>query len=274
MMELLVNFLSLSPQGFAPGAYNLSLTVGTALAPWAVYIMILLWGIDFFGSAINMSDKPLQTFAKHLIFLGLGIVFTHVSFFLVMGLFQVFGNLLGGFVNIDTLIAAPIEDFRDNTLTIVEGLNATQNMVFFVFLLFSALSFIGMLLGMLLVPIAIFIELYVYAAFSPIPIATLFTGQKQVGIAFLKLVISVCLRGPLVIFGMSIAAQILAANLFNVADLYIFEPFTYGSISISWLDGFWGFLVPIFTITIALMVLQKSIKGAEQFARALTGAQQ
>ena len=269
MVGMISNLLTMSPQAFSPDAFAVSQVIGTGLAPFAVYIMIILWGIDFLGSALSFSDKPLESLVRLVFMLGMGIVFTHVSFFLVMGLFSVFGSIITGMADMTGMI--DFSAMTDNTRAMIDeqsglGLTSwsyemgnTENMILFVFLVFSMLSFFGMFLGMILVPIAIFVELYIYAAFSPIPIATLFTGQKQVGISFIKLVISVCLRGALVLFGINIAFHILASDLFSTTG--VFE-----------LTGFWRFLGPVITISISIMILQKCIKGAETFAKQITGA--
>jgi len=147
--------------------------------------------------------------------LALAVTFTNVSFHLVMGLYYMFTGwipaIAGDLEGVETL---NFTDFAYNIGQMIETENfgLTENAIFLVFLFFAFLSFFGMFLGMLLVPIGIFIELYVYAAFSPIPIATLFTGQRQVGIAFIKLIISVALRGVLVSFGIRLALAIISAE--------------------------------------------------------------
>jgi hypothetical protein len=219
--------------------------------------MVILWGVDFVGSALSFSEKPLESIIRLVFMLAMGIIFTHISFFLVMGLFQVFSGLLTGMADLTT--SFDFMPFAANMIYLILDMNNTANMVMFVFLIFTFLSFFGMFLGMILVPVTIFVELYIYAAFSPIPIATLFTGQKQVGIAFIRLVISVCLRGSLVLFGINIALHIMSSDLFAM-NLPL--PIT----------GVLRFLIPVATISISIMILQKSIKGAEQFAKNITGA--
>ena len=263
MLGVIANLLTMSPAEFSPAAFGLAQTIGVGLAPFAVYIMILLWGIDFIGSTINFSEKPLETLIRMVVMLGFGLTFTRISFWLVMGLFQIFGGIITGIGDITGLVDFSV--MTESTLEMIDArsglgynMGTTENMIFFVFLVFTLLSFFGMFLGMILVPVAIFVELYVYAAFSPIPIATLFTGQKQVGIAFIKLVIAVCLRGAVVLFGIHIAAGVIASGILVPEGLT--------------LAGFWQFLTPIITISISIMILQKCIKGAADFAKNITGA--
>jgi len=264
MVVLLSDILTMSPQDFSPGAYAVSQAVGIGLAPFAVYIMVILWGVDFLGSVLSFSDKPLESIIRLVFMLAMGIMFTHISFFLVMGLFDVFGGIVAGMADLTTDFN--FGEMLSHITSLIDDMNNTSNMVLFVFMAFSLLSFFGMFLGMILVPVAIFVELYIYAAFSPIPIATLFTGQKQVGIAFIKLVISVCLRGSLVLFGINIALHIMSSGLFIVPDTAL------GEGSFAWTGGILRFFIPIMTISISLMILQKCIKGAEQFAKSITGA--
>jgi len=264
MLGLIVNLLGNTPEGFSPAAYGFAQNIGTQLPPFAMYIMVLLWGIDFINSTLSFSDKTMEIVLRHVIMLGLGVTFTNAAFFLVMGLF----NTFNGWFTFTGDLAANIDfaTMTEQTRIMIagtpgiggaSGLGETQSMIMFVFLIFTILSFFGILLGMLLVPISIFVEIYIYAAFSPIPIATLFTGRKEVGIAFIKLVISVSLRGAVVLFGVQLAIHIMAMDIFtaNVGSIH----------------GFWAFLTPVITISVSLLILQKCVKGAESFAKSIVG---
>lgn len=271
MLNLITNMLTYSPQTFSPEAFATSQFIANGLTNVGITILILLWGIDFGASTFSFRIKSTEEIIRLVIMLALGYAFTRVSFNLVMGTFEFFGSL----VTFTGTLDINFTNFTEATRYMIDArdwggaewwhlhgytMGTTENMLLFVFLVFSFLSFFGMLLGMLLVPISIFVELYIYAAFAPIPIATLLTGRKEIGIAYLKLVASVCIRGAVVMVGMNIAMGILSTNAFNA------------EMQVSILTGFWAFLLPIVSISISILILQKAIKGAETFARGIVGA--
>ena len=269
MMNLIYNLITLSPYDFSSYAYNLSQNIGTGLVNFAIPIMIVLWGIDFIGGSLDFqaSERSMHSMVKLIIKLGFGFVFTYASFYLVMGLFQTFGGILTFASGTDLSSQIDFSQFTQETRAMIDArsgffntydMGNTENILLFVFLVFTFLSFFGMFLGMILVPVSIFVELFIYAAFSPIPIATLFTGRQEIGISFIKLVASVCLRGPVVLFGISLALNIMSTPIFQMTGFTI--------------TGFWAFLMPVASISISIMILQKCVKGAETFARQLVGA--
>jgi hypothetical protein len=263
MIGLIHNLLSMSPQTFSPDAFNTAQRVSHGLTNVGITILILLWGIDFAGSTFSFKIKNTEEIIRLAIMLTLGYALTRASFGIIMGMFE----FLSGLVVFSGELSIDFSGFTYNTREMILArsgifntfdMGNTENMILFVFLIFSFLSFFGMFLAMILVPVSIFIELYIYAAFAPIPLATLLTGRKEIGIAYLKLVASVCIRGSVVLVGMSIAMGIANSVHLMMPDFTDM--------------GFWAFLLPVASITISIMVLQKGIKGAETFARAITGA--
>jgi hypothetical protein len=259
VINLIGSILLMSPQAFSPGGWNLSLTIGIALAPISTYIFALLWGADLVSGVIDFDrHRSLQFLMRAVVMLALGLVFTVVAPMLVLGMFQLFQFLTLNVVGGGLAAGFNFNDFVSQTILIVEDMESTAGAIFFIFLIFAFLGFFGMFLSMALVPIAIFMEIFILAAFSSIPIATLFTARKDIGIAFLKRVASVSIRGSVVMFGIFLAFAIMDSPIFS--DMGIA------------LHGFLAFIIPAISITINIMILQKGIKGAEEFSKAITSA--
>lgn len=272
IIDTIMIVLSMSPQTFSPEAFNLAQSVGDVLSNVALGLVALFFMIDLSSSTISFRVKEMTEVIKLILMFILGGVFVRASFWLTMYIFANFQGLLN-IVMDNATIGAGIDlsneftNFTTNVRELIDSrsgpmntydLGRTENLILLIFLVFTFLSMFGLLLSVLLVPLMIFIELYAYSAFSPIPMSTLFSSQRAIAISFLKTYSSVCIRGAVVMFGIHLSGAILQSDLLYMSGIA--------------LQGFLLVIIPIMQMTISIMVLQKTIKSAESFSRVLTGS--
>jgi len=274
VLETIMMLLGTAPADFSPGGFALADAVGQTLTGVGLALVVLFFFIDMTGAAITFRVKDRDEIIKLILGLILGAVFVRASFWLSMYIFETFQtvmglvvNEVGGGTNLEAAFSnSGFGGFSSGMRGLIDERNAFDfyvlsqgdNTVLFIFLIFTFLGIFGMLLSVLLVPIAIFIELFIYSAFSPIPMSTLFSSQKQIGIAFLKTYASVCIRGAVVLFGIALAVGVMNSPFLNMPHPA--------------LTGVLFLIIPIAQMTSSIMVMKKAISGAESFAKALTGA--
>jgi len=272
VLETITMILGTAPSDFSPGGFLLAQNIGQTLTGVGLGLVVLFFMIDLTGSAITFKVKDREEIIKLIIMFILGGVFVRASFWLCMYIFENFQGVMGLVVSqvggdSDLQSSFDFVSFTDGLRDMINErdgwrntyvLGTTENTILFIFLVFTFLGIFGMLLSVLIVPIIIFIELFIYSAFSPIPISTMFSSQKAIAIAFLKTYASVCIRGAIMLFGIALSTQIM-----NSAALIM------PSIP---LEGILYLIVPIAQMTLSIMVMKKGISGAEGFSRVITGA--
>jgi len=249
---------------FAPQAFILTQNLAHLLTGLGLSLFILLWMMDFVGNAILLRIKNFEEAAKVLLMLVIGVGLVRGSFFILIYLFEGMQFVLSAVNH----LASPGEIggnlgiliFVEESREFVNGLRGTTEILLvFLLIVFFVFTAFGAMISILLVPIAIFLELFVYSAFAPLPMATLATSQKQIGIQFLKNYASVCIRGAVVIFCLLLAQAFLSTDIFNLGDNFALEGL-----------GFVFFFV--MQMFLNLMILHTSIKSAEKFSRTITGS--
>jgi len=260
-LQMLNNILTMSLSDFAPGAYYLSRQVSNALTGIGLGILMLLWLIDILSTAVSLKAKNYEEVLKLFVMFIFGVGIVGSSFFLVTELFRFFQWAMQIVSNVGNTALDGAMDFTEfitNTQDFVRSLRRMdERMIMFLFVAMFFISTVGAMLSIIFVPVSIFIQLYLYSAFSPIPLSTLTTSQKQVGISFLKTYAGIVLQGALVLFGLLLAQGFLTTDILSFANIP--------------LEGIMRMLGPMIALMINIMVLQKCIKGAENFARVLTG---
>lgn len=265
---IIITILTTPLDSFAPGAFALSEQVATILTGFGLSLLTMLWMIDFVSSTITFRVQNIEEIAKLLLLLILGAVLVRSSFWFILSFFQALQFVFAavnhaGSIALDGVAALSFSDFVSETQDFVADLASGEAMLMLLFVVIFLLATFGAMLSILLVPIAIVIELYIYSALSPIPIATLVTSQKQIGIQFLKNYASVCIRGALVLFGMLLSQAVLNSEVLNFPDMGEFMGID--------MSGFRLVFTHILQMFINLMVMQTGIKNAEKFSRAITG---
>jgi len=264
-LTIVNNMLTTPLDSFAPGAFALSEAIATSLTGFGLAILTLLWMVDFAGSTFSFRIKNLEEIVKLFIMLILGAVIVRASFWIVIYVFNglqfvlnIVNQVAGTTLNNSTSLN--FSYFVQDTQEFVRSLGSRQlgeSMILFLFIAMFLLGAFGAMLSIILVPITIMIELYIYSAFAPIPLATLTTSQRQIGIQFLKTYAGVCIRGALVIFGLFLSQAFLSSNILNISNIT--------------LEGILVVFVPILQLFLNIMILQKCIKSAEQFSKVLVG---
>ena len=263
--------LGTAPNQFSPGGFLLSQTIGQTLVGVGLGLVVLFFMIDLTGSALTFKVKDRDEIIRLTIMFIMGGVFVRASFWLCMYIFENFQGVMGLVITQvgghDNLQGSfDFISFTDGMRTMIDDtywhggyrVGTTENTILFIFLVFTFLGIFGMLLSVLIVPVVIFIELFIYSAFSPIPISTLFTSQRAIGIAFLKTYASVCLRGAIMIFGIALSAHIMNSAALAMPNIA--------------LEGILYLIIPISQMTLSIMVMKKGISGAEGFSKVITGA--
>ena len=263
ILGIVENMLTTPLNVFAPTAYNLSQALATSITGLGTGIFILLWMIDILSETITFKIKNWEDAIKHFVILIFGLGLISSSFFLLTQMFNILQWVMNAVQQAGTDIFGTdqlsFSYFVAQTREFVEYHNGLmESILLFLVVLMFLLATFGTMLSILLVPIAIFIQLYMYSAFAPIPMATLLTSQKQVGIQFLKTYAGVAIQGALVIFGLMLAQAFLSSPILSFGDSFALESFA-------------RILLPILHLMFNMMVLSKCIKSAGEFGKAITG---
>jgi hypothetical protein len=267
-IDLIQLILQMSPQEFSPGGFSFAQNVGTALVPIGMSLVALFFFIDLFNNTIQFKKDFYENVKLffHFIF---GAVIVRSSFWLTQYIFRAFQSVLttigatqaidmaGTFTSFTANVEAFINERTGNGGVFSRYvLGSVENTVLFIFLIFTLLGMFGMILSVVLVPIMIFIELFLLSAFAPLPMSTLLTSQKQIGIGYLKSLASVSLRGAVVMFSIFLSSNIMSAGVLTLNIVG---------------QGIMSVFIPIIQMTISVTVLKKAMKSSEQMTRILTG---
>jgi len=279
VLVAITTLLGLSPYEFSDVAYNLSRTVSSALVGVGVALVVLFFITDLAGTAVTLKVKDKDEVLKHFVMLLLGVAIVRGSSWLMFYIFTELQVIWQTILSVTMPVGAGLDGSlyftgdtwasslremieADGSTPFWDVMGHVESVLLFIFLLTSLLGVGGMLLSVLLVPIAIFIELYIYAAFAPIPLSTLASSQRQIAIGYLKVFAGVCIRAAVMMFGISLSAAIISSDAFNLSD------FAAGTV----VEGFLVALVPVMQLVVSIMILQKAVKSAQGFANTLVGA--
>ena len=270
VLGAIVTLIGTAPHEFSSQAFGLTAALGSAFTDVGIGLYVLFFSIDLTASTISLKAKNKEEMFRLLLMFLLGAILIQASFPLALYIFSQFQGMtsdLANALNTGPDMSASFESFTENVREMIEErsgaryvLDNTANMVLFFILIMFFLSMFGLLLSVLLVPIVMFLELFAYSAFSPLPLSTLCTSQRAIAISFLKAYVSVCIRALVIIFSLHLSMAILSENSIIGG---IFEGIV--------LDGILLLLVPVMQILISIMIIKSGITGAERFSRTIVG---
>lgn len=198
-----VERLSMPPQDFSGGIYNMVLTINEALIPLGIAFLLTYFIFSFYDKAINFKMNDYKIFASTLLSFILSVVFLMLNLD-ILNMFFAVSNTVLHIVTIPyssgTLIIDP-----DVINSLWDGISFWKDIGMFFEMVFSQILLVIILFIanfiILFVTISRMFEIYIYMAFAPIPMCTFVNDNtKNIGKSYITNFCAVVLKSSVICF--------------------------------------------------------------------------
>ncbi len=258
-MEEIWNLVTLSPQEFKDGSiWNIVTGINGTLQAIGYALLILFFAMSIFKSTASFRDFQRPEYAlKHFIrFVAAKVAITYSKdiittiYTICGGIVSQIANSLGGVGGAMVTLPVAIE-------TAVEDAGFWASIPLWLVTILGSLFITVMAFIMIMTVYGRFFRLYMYTALAPVPLSS-FAGEgtSQMGKAFIKSYVAVCLEGAVIVLACLIFSAFASADTPNLDT------------SITTVTMIWKY---IGEVIFNMLVLVGLIKGADRIVKEMLG---
>ena len=253
------SLLTQSPQSFKGGAiWRTVLTINGAVQAIGYGLLVLFLAISIFRSAGSFRDfqRP-EHLLRHFISFVLAKLAISYGMDLMMDIFTICSGIISAAAGSVGGIAGASVSLPSDIVTAIEDIGFLESIPLWFVTLLGSLFITVLAFVMILTVYGRFFRIYMYAALSPVALAT-FAGEgtSSYGKAFLRSYVGVCIEGAIIV---------LACMIFSA----------FSSTGISGIGGgdsvvaqIWSYLGEVI---FNMLVLVGLVKGADRIAKEMLG---
>ena len=212
--------VSTTPQEFKGGdIWTLALTINDGLKAIGYGLLVLFFAISICKSTVNFRDisRPEQGLRFFIRFVLAKTAVTY-GIDIMTAIFNICGGIVSSIAGNMSTIATSVSLPEDLTKAIGE-VGFLASIPLWLVTILGCLVIIVLSFVMILVVYARFFKLYIYTAFSPIPLSS-FAGETTsfMGKAFMKSYTGVCLEGAVIVLACLIFSAFTSSGDIGLAD--------------------------------------------------------
>ena len=212
--------VSTTPQEFKGGdIWTLALTINDGLKAIGYGLLVLFFAISICKSTVNFRDisRPEQGLRFFIRFVLAKTAVTY-GIDIMTAIFNICGGIVSSIAGNMGTIATSVSLPEELTKAIGE-VGFLASIPLWLVTILGCLVIIVLSLVMILVVYARFFKLYIYTAFSPIPLSS-FAGETTsfMGKAFMKSYTGVCLEGAVIVLACLIFSAFTSSGDIGLAD--------------------------------------------------------
>ena len=254
------NLVTTSPQNFKGGSiWGIITGINGSLQAIGYGLLVLFFAMSIFKSTASFRDFQRPEYAlKHFIrFVAAKVAVTY-AMDLMVKLYEICGGVvqqitagMGGIAGASVTLPSAIE-------TAIEDVGFWASIPLWLVTILGSLFITVLAFIMIMTVYGRFFKLYMYTALAPVPIST-FSGEgtSQMGKAFIKSYVGVCLEGAVIVLACVIFSAFVSAGGTSTLDT-----------SITTVTMVWKY---IGEVIFNMLVLVGLIKGSDQIIKTMLG---
>ncbi len=253
------SLLTESPQAFKGGAvWTAVTTINGAMQAIGYGLLVLFFAIGMFKSAATFKDFQRPEFVlKHLLFFVLAKTGITYGMDLITNIFEVCNGIVATAAGSVGGVTGTTAALPDELITAINDVGFLASIPLWLVTLLGSLFITVLAFIMILTVYGRFFKLYLYAALSPVALAS-FAGESttQYGKAFLRSYIGVCMEGAVIV----LACIVFSA--FASSGAPVIDP------DASVVSQVWSYLGEVI---FNMLVLVGLVKSADHIAKEMFG---
>lgn len=252
------SLLTQSPQAFKGGTiWQTIQTVNGAMQGVGYGLLVLFLAIGIFRSGMGFRDfrRP-EYVLRHFLYFVMAKLAVTYGIDLMMDIFAVCAGIISAATGSVGGIEGAAVALPGEIVTAIEGVGFLASIPLWLVTLLGCLLITVLAFLMILTVYARFFKLYLYATLSPVALAS-FAGEgtSQMGRAFLKSYVGVCLEGAVIVLACIVYSAFAASGTVVLGG---------GSV----VAQVWGYLGEVI---FNMLVLVGLVKGADRVVREMFG---